>query len=84
MTSPDPDVAQIVTRLRELGFGAPPPEASVKLEHLAPEVRDQLGGGGGGGGIFLDADGVPYFDPTATGGGSIALDADGVPYVTGV
>lgn len=42
------------------------------------------GGGGGGGGIFLDADGVPYFDTTASGGGSIALDADGVPYVTGV
>lgn len=83
MTSPDPVVAQLVTRLRELGFGAPPPDASVKLEHLAPEVRNQLGGGGGGG-IFLDADGVPYFDTTASGGGSIALDVDGVPYVTGV
>ncbi len=45
---------------------------------------DAPSGGGGGGGIFLDADGVPYFDTTASGGGSIALDADGVPYVTGV
>lgn len=83
MTSPDPTVAELVARLRALGFGAPPPDASVKLEHLAPEVRNQLGGGGSGG-IFLDADGVPYFDTTASGGGSIALDADGVPYVTGV
>lgn len=42
------------------------------------------GGGTGGGGIFLDTDGVPYFDTSGTGGGSIALDVDGVPYVTGV
>ncbi|APE10999.1 MULTISPECIES: SGNH/GDSL hydrolase family protein [unclassified Rhodococcus (in: high G+C Gram-positive bacteria)] len=41
-------------------------------------------GGTGVGGIFLDSDGVPYFDTSATGGGSIALDVDGVPYVTGV
>lgn len=41
-------------------------------------------GGGGGGGIFLDTDGVPYYDTTASGGGSIALDTDGVPYLTGV
>lgn len=41
-------------------------------------------GGGGGGQIFLDTDGTPYFDTSASGGGSIALDTDGVPYVTGV
>ena len=44
MTSPDPVVDQLVTRLRALGFGAPPPDASVTLAHLAQEVRDQLGG----------------------------------------
>jgi hypothetical protein len=60
-------------------------EAMDHLEEgIAEAHRLAEAGGGGGGGIFLDADGVPYFDTTASGGGSIALDADGVPYVTGV
>ena len=56
----------------------------VRRAEEAADRAEQGGGTGGGGGIFLDADGVPYFDTSATGGGSIALDVDGVPYVTGV
>ncbi|WP_139192976.1 hypothetical protein [Rhodococcus pyridinivorans] len=65
------------------------PVTAAALDHIEEGIVEahrlaEAGAGGGGGGIFLDSDGVPYFDTSATGGGSIALDVDGVPYVTGV
>ncbi|UVT24991.1 hypothetical protein NXT08_22585 [Rhodococcus pyridinivorans] len=74
--------------LREQTYSYTEPVISEVAELVqraeAAADRAEQGGGTGGGGIFLDADGVPYFDTAATGGGSIALDVDGVPYVTGV
>lgn len=63
MTSPDPLVGQLVTRLQNLGFGAPPAvgDASITLEKLAPEVRNLLGSGGGGVSLVEDPPGSGLF-----------------------
>lgn len=51
-------------------------EAAQRAENAAASLS--------GGGIFLDTDGVPYFNTQDIGGGRVVLDTDGVPYVTGV
>lgn len=65
MTSPDPTVDALVTRLRSLGFGAPPADGAITLDKLAPEVLAQLGGGGGS--LVEDPPGSGLFSPSSAG-----------------